>query len=200
MDNRKNTDSTRHDLDVMFRDRKPADPAGYTNQQSGGNEGAPGDDDAPWVKEPAFTTQTVPLVSELEVIISSAQGAEYQALPELQCQEYRLCEIYLEYVMAVGGRLSVIPEVRRSDGVWHAMTLIGGTVTPLAPVGSRFAAGGFGSRPLEGTELRTDVLAAGTARFAQTYDVAGALAFRLNVLDLTAHAGNTLSVYYALSM
>src|SRR5512147_3087711 len=123
MDARKNIDSTRRNVERMFRDRKPADPTGYTNQQTGGNEGAPGDDDAPWVKEPAFTTRTVPLVEGLVVITAGAVGAEYMATPELQCQEYRLCEIYLQYTMAVGGHLSIIPEVRRSDDVWHAMTL-----------------------------------------------------------------------------
>jgi hypothetical protein len=198
-ENTRNRDTTETDIGKMFSERKPADTTGYTNQESGGNEGARGDDDAPWVKEPSFTSDAVEIVHNLVVTVFGAVGAQYQALPSIQCKQARLLQVYFAYTMAVGGRLSLIPEIG-VNGVFYATTLVGSTVTAITPTGMRFGPGGFGSRALEGTELRTDAfVVAGTARFGLTFDVAAVELFRLNVLDLTANAGNTLQMFYALS-
>ncbi len=195
--NRRNINTTTEDLSTMFRETRRDQALGYSDRE-GGAQGLVGDGDAPFVKEPPFPTDILELVRGLVLPVSGAQGAEYVALPEIQCQQFRLLQIYFAYTMAVGGRVSFIAEVN-AHGAWFADTLVAGTVTPIVPAGTRFATGGFGSRALEGTELRTDALVAGTARFALTFDVASVESFRLNAIDITANAGNTLQVFYALA-
>lgn len=198
-ENRQNVNRTEDDLSSMFRESRQGEAPGYTNVE-GGAEGLTGDKDAPFVKEPPFPVDALELAAGLVLPVAGGLGAEYVALPEIQCRQFRLLQIYFAYTMAVGGRVSFIPEVN-IDGAWFVDTLVGGTVTPLVPAGTRFATGGFGSRALQGVELRTDALVGpGVARFALTFDVTAVERFRLNAIDITANAGNTLQAFYALSV
>jgi len=197
MNNRRNINTTQSSVQQMFRTEQPGLRTGYVGLE-GEAKGASGDADAPFVKVPPFTDDPQQLVDGLVLPNAGDLGAEYLILPAVQCRLFRFIQIYLEYTMAAGGQLSLIPEVE-ALGAWYATTLVDSTVAAIVPTGTRFASGGFGSRNFEGTELRTDVLANGVARFALNFDVTGVEQFRLNVLDLSANPNNTLRVLYALS-
>lgn len=193
--NRLNINRTDADVSSLFRDRRGG--VGYIDVTQGGPQGLSGDGEAPWIKTPPFPSDTKPYVDSL-VIPVTAPAAPYTQLPGIECERFRFIEFYCVYVMAAGGQLSIIPEA--FDGVnWSVPVVVGSTVTPIAPTDPRFAPGGFGSRTIFPMELQTAVLIAGTSRFAITFDVASYEAFRLNVIDLTANAGNTLSIRNALA-
>ena len=205
-DTPKNSRQTAADIDRLFRsdeDLSSVSPGGYEDP-SGAPKPTRGDDDAPWVKTPPFSTAPTVWVSELPIPRLLAP-ADYLALPTLECFQERLLQIYFELTITDAGndmcQLSLIPE-GFAQGNPYIASVVDPTMTAFVPGASARFPFTLGSRTFAPSELRTPsfvIVGGGIIRFLLTFDIAPYESFRLNIRDLTGTGATTLRALYAFS-
>lgn len=194
------------DRGLVDRLRSPTDsgatePMGYEDR-GGIPRGVRGDEDGPWIKEPAFTEKPI----QLWTARALTQNTAYEFSDPIDVEQARLITLYLEYATVNNaGQLSLIPQALReavdekgTAEQWMALAVINPTIaSPITPAGFDPV---FGSRTFMASELRTLALAADLELFVPlTFDVTGFRRFRLGATDLDGASTSTLSVFYSRS-
>jgi hypothetical protein len=177
------------------RDEGEAQVIGFEDA-GGGSRAVLGDEDAPWLKTPPFTTVAERLMGR--VALPPTPGP-YLAGTEIQTTNYRLLTLYLDYDLTAapaGGQLSLVPEAfDTKEQLWRPTGLVDPTVLPVT-LSPPFGAG-FGSRNFLPAELRGPAFpGVGAFQAALQFDVSPYERFRISVLELISTATSTLLVNY----
>lgn len=193
----RNTRQTRRQRQQLRSGIEQGQVAGYKDASDVARP-FPGDDDAPWSKNPPFPSEATPWQALLTLPADQACAL----LSPLDVAYYRVLATFLDYTPAddVAGQLSVVPEVwNESQEVFYATAVVDPTLT--APV-TVCALSGYGARTFYGTEVRTSPGL--PVRIVVPFDVTAYTRFRLRLRDLSpvgeGNAPGTVRIYYALSL
>lgn len=182
-------------------DSQAALDVGYQN--AGVSTAVPGDDDAPFVKQPPFVSMFTAWGQRLPFV-----STEYVFLPVLDVGNVRKLTAYFEFTggSSDASRLSILagavaPGQQTADiNSFFPIATITQTVTSIT-LGAPFTSPAS-SRPVMPGELRTAIVANNiTIRFCQDWDVSGFNRVTLAVLDLgySDDNGAELRTFYTLS-
>jgi hypothetical protein len=146
----KNRDTLRRQIRRLRVDRRTGrgQPFAYLGESEEDTE-VQGDDEAPWLKNPPFVTETT-----IEYQHGVELGDEFQDLPAIEVRQERTLLLWFMYMPAVTARLRIVLEAQRQDGTFVPTAVVDATLNPLAGLSA--------ARDVFASEIRTPFLGGGS--------------------------------------